>query len=101
MDFKTEMNFLFEKLNHRYMEKLKMARDEHGGNKPGAERVRLSFNPSGNTDVSEIKLATSQLIDYCEAFKLTGEQARYAALAQTAYEEAAMWAVKAATYQPK
>jgi len=78
-----------------------MARDEHGGNGPGLLRVRGSFNPSNNSDVDWIKGNTAQIIDYCEKLKLTGEQARCAALAQTAYEEAAMWAVKAATYQPK
>ena len=64
----------------------------------GNERVRLGFNPSGSIAVSEIKGKTAELIDYCDQFKKTGEQARCAALAQTAYEEAAMWAVKAATW---
>lgn len=65
----------------------------------GKERVRADFNPSGNADVNLIKSATADLIDHCEKFKLSGEQARCAALAQTAYEEAAMWAVKAATWK--
>lgn len=63
----------------------------------GEERVRLSFNPSENKSVAHIKLATSLLINACEDFKKDGESSRCAALAQTAYEEAAMWAVKAAT----
>jgi len=64
----------------------------------GARRVRLSFNPSADGMVESIKRTTAELIDVCEDLKTTpGEQTRLAALAQTAYEEAAMWAVKAAT----
>jgi hypothetical protein len=64
----------------------------------GTDRVRVSFNPSGDTIVNEIKLATSRLIDGCDVMRAKGgEKARCAALAMTAYEEAAMWAVKAAT----
>lgn len=61
----------------------------------GTDRVRLSFNPSANKEVEEIKHLTADLIDRCEALK--AKDGRLAALAQTAYEEAAMWAVKAAT----
>lgn len=61
----------------------------------GAQRVRVGFNPSDNPTVDEIKLMTATLIDLCEAAK--AKDARLAALAQTAYEEAAMWAVKAVT----
>ena len=53
----------------------------------GAARVRESFNPSEKN------------IDICEDFKHLDP--RLAALAQTAYEEAAMWAVKAATTEKK
>jgi len=61
----------------------------------GALRVRESFNPSKDSMVDKIKRHTADLIDLCEELKpLDG---RLAALAQTAYEEAAMWAVKAAT----
>ena len=60
----------------------------------GAHRVRL--NPSsGNHLVDRIKCLTSDLIDLCEDLKHLDP--RLAALAQTTYEEAAMWAVKAAT----
>lgn len=65
----------------------------------GPERVRTDFNPSANPDVTTIKSKTAELIDHCDKFKVTGEQARCAALAQTRYEEAAMWAVKAATWK--
>ena len=61
----------------------------------GNDRVRLSFNPEGNKEVAEIKAQTAALIDRCEALK--AKDPRLAALAQTAYEEASMWAVKAAT----
>jgi hypothetical protein len=62
----------------------------------GQERVRVSFNPSGNDLVDEIKQLTANLIDLCEA-RLKPLDPRLAALAQTHYEDAAMWAVKAAT----
>jgi len=62
----------------------------------GESRVRLSFNPSGNDLVDEIKLKSAELIDLCETMRST-KDVRCVSLAQTAYEEAAMWAVKAAT----
>jgi len=61
----------------------------------GEQRVRFLFNPDGNDEVSRIKQETASLIDFCEHLK--EKDPRLAALAQTAYEEAAMWAVKAAT----
>lgn len=61
----------------------------------GEQRVRMTFNPSDNADVDALKAKTAELIDMCEALKR--KDGRLAALAQTAYEEAAMWAVKAAT----
>lgn len=61
----------------------------------GEDRVRIKFNPSADSTVDQIKTKSAELIDLCEGLKsLDG---RLAALAQTAYEEAAMWAVKAAT----
>ena len=64
----------------------------------GEKAVRLTFNPNGNADVQAIKEKTAALIDLCE--RLKAKDGRLAALAQTAYEEAAMWAVKAATADP-
>jgi hypothetical protein len=61
----------------------------------GAQRVREDFNPAGDNIVTKIKRYTADLIDLCEDLKPLDP--RLAALAQTAYEEAAMWAVKAAT----
>lgn len=61
----------------------------------GTERVRADFNPSGDEDVALIKGLTARLIDICDELKVADPRA--AAIAQTKYEEAAMWAVKAAT----
>lgn len=61
----------------------------------GTDRVRVRFNPSSVDIVDEIKQNTADLIDLCETLKQY--DARLASLAQTAYEEAGMWAVKAAT----
>jgi hypothetical protein len=61
----------------------------------GEDRVRIKFNPSANGVVDQIKQKSAELIDLCETLK--GKDARLAALAQTHYEDAAMWAVKAAT----
>jgi hypothetical protein len=70
----------------------------------GQKRVRHSFNPSSNLDVDNIKSRTADLIDLCEELRnknnpksISGEEARLWSLAQTHYEDAAMWAVKAAT----
>src|SRR5262245_16206391 len=72
----------------------------------GADRVRMSFNtaPRDPEIILEFKSVTARLIDMCEdgrrdAITVTGngEEARLWALAMTAYEEACMWAVKAAT----
>lgn len=61
----------------------------------GEDRVRIKFNPSANSLVDQIKQKSAELIDLCEQLK--AKDARLASLAQTHYEDAAMWAVKAAT----
>ena len=61
----------------------------------GGKRVRAMFNPSGNDSVDFIKGKTADLIDHVENWKTIDP--RLAALAQTAYEEACMWAVKLLT----
>ena len=61
----------------------------------GELRVRVSFNPSQADLVSQIKQKSAELINLCEELK--AKDGRLASFAQTAYEEAAMWAVKAAT----
>ena len=60
----------------------------------GQQRVRISFNPGANKDVENIKAMAAKLIDtiYCE-----GKDSRLTALAMTAFEEGAMWAVKSVT----
>lgn len=69
----------------------------------GEKRVRTDFNVSGNGIIDVIKKDTAKLIDTVESLKLLGdgnttpEKFRLIALAQTAYEEACHWAVKAAT----
>jgi hypothetical protein len=61
----------------------------------GAARVRESFNPSKEDKVDKIKRWSADCIDFCEEHK--DLDPRLAALAATAYEEAAMWAVKLVT----
>jgi len=66
----------------------------------GESRVRTSFNPSNDSTVEQIKQKTAELINLVEDLRVTsipGEKARLISLAQTEYENAAMWAVKAAT----
>lgn len=84
------------------------------GNTRGEQRVRIDFNVSGNSTVDSIKAKTAELINDLDSLrsfdvsdwpdtsnetieKMAGEKLRLIDLAQTAYEEAAMWAVKAAT----
>ncbi len=61
----------------------------------GEDRVRTKFNPSAESLVDQIKQKSAELIDLCETLK--AKDSRLASLAQTSFEEAAMWAVKAAT----
>jgi hypothetical protein len=70
----------------------------------GEDRVRVKFNPSADGLVDKIKQKSAELIDLCEEMKAKAQKAgsesetiRLCALAQTHYEDAAMWAVKAAT----
>jgi len=69
----------------------------------GEKRVRSAFNPSGAGNVNFIKNETAKMINVLEDFKndelnnLDGEAKRLISLAQTEYENAAMWAVKAVT----
>lgn len=80
----------------------------------GEKRVRVSFNPSNESIVDNIKQKSAELIDLLQSLRndeasktydkspevlneTSGEKLRLISLAQTAYEEAAMWAVKAAT----
>jgi hypothetical protein len=55
------------------------------------------FNPTGDDRVARIKSKTDELIKLVREFNGAGgaEASRRAALAVTAYEQGAMWAVKA------
>lgn len=66
----------------------------------GEQRVRTKFNPSETDIVSQIKQKSAELIDMCEDLKRAGHDIRLVSIAQTEYENAAMWAVKAATSSP-
>ena len=69
----------------------------------GEYRVGVSFNPGGHSQVDGVKQITAGLIDEMEELAThtrNEEQTRCARIAQTKYEEAAMWAVKAIT-KPK
>lgn len=66
----------------------------------GEDRVRIQFNPSNNGKVEVLKTRMAQFINDCEDYKKGAsnpEELRLWALAQTHAEDAAMWAVKAAT----
>jgi hypothetical protein len=77
-----------------------MPDNKHGS--LGALRVRESFNPGGHELVDKIKRYTADLIDLCHEHQQKcnldrSEEGRLWSLAMTHYEDAAMWAVKAAT----
>ena len=71
----------------------------------GEKRVRVDFNVSKDDYVSEIKQKAAELINLIDSAankpewndKTLKEWFRLKALALTAFEEGAMWAVKAAT----
>lgn len=68
----------------------------------GESRVRTDFNTTNSDVVTQIKNKSAGLIDLVNVIAYSGENAdevqRLINLAQDRYEEAAMWAVKAATY---
>ena len=72
----------------------------------GEKRVKIDFNTTNDLLVDQIKMKTAELINIAESMKqtqlendikrdVTHEKLRLIALAQTAYEEACMWLVKA------
>jgi hypothetical protein len=76
----------------------------------GEYRVGINFNPSNDNMVDRIKRTAANFIDLIDEIPSLGaeteeqlaraaEVARLKALAQTYIEDAAMWAVKAATKQ--
>jgi len=76
----------------------------------GQYRVGMSFNPSAMPEVDEIKRQAAALIDMVERMPMPAEAGpqsmqaneimRLRALAMTAFEDGAMWAVKALTKRP-
>lgn len=80
----------------------------------GEYRVGITFNPSGDDLVAQIKRHAADMIDLIERIpdqhaheslspgldQCMMERRRLKALAQTEIESAAMWAVKAATKRP-
>lgn len=72
----------------------------------GEYRVGITFNPGGNEYVNEIKRRAADLIDCIYNMpegdpNITMERDRLIRLASDRIEEAAMWAVKAATKGPQ
>lgn len=67
----------------------------------GEYRVGISFNPGKDAMVDKIKRSAADLIDMVAGMKSNNpEVTRLKALAMTHLEDAAMWAVKAATKPP-
>ena len=63
-----------------------------------AALCNLSFNPSGDTKVTEAKVLAARLVSILEPIREGGGEAgRRAVVAITEIEGAAMWAVKAIT----
>ena len=73
----------------------------------GEDRVRTKFNPAASSLVDQIKQKSAELIDLCSQQEkqpgtpYNGEIGRLWSIAMTHYEDAAMWAVKAATAESK
>lgn len=68
----------------------------------GQYRVGTAFNVNADPMVDEMKQTAARLIDRLQGFvDLGDEPGRCAAIAQTKFEEAAMWAVKAITKPPR
>ena len=63
----------------------------------GENRVKVDFNVDGSTYVDNIKRKSAEMINLAEDMRVGGssERQRLISLAQTAYEEACMWLVKA------
>ena len=67
----------------------------------GEKAVGLSFNPSGNSDVEEVKKLYAQIIDKLNNVRGEdrNEKARLLSVAITEAQTAQMWAVKGITLQ--
>lgn len=72
----------------------------------GEKAVGLTFNPSNDTDVDQIKRQFAAIIDTMEELRHTAafigprtEKGRLASIAITEAQTAQMWAVKALTWK--
>ena len=68
----------------------------------GERAVGLTFNPSGDPVVNELKTAAAEFIDLCAAQREKAsdpEVKRMYSVAITEAQTAQMWAVKAATWR--
>ncbi len=68
----------------------------------GEKAVGLTFNPSGDPKVQQVKQLFAQIIDLCNDARTEagqGEKARLFAVAITEAQTAQMWAVKGITFQ--
>lgn len=69
----------------------------------GEKRLRTEFNPSKEGNVDFIKQSTAKIIDVLEDYKndprneIDAESYRLIATAQTHFENAALWGIKAVT----
>ena len=63
----------------------------------GEKRVKIDFNITSDKLVDQIKRKSAELIDLCEEMRGDGsnDKQRVISLAQTGFEDACMWAVKA------
>lgn len=72
----------------------------------GEKAVGLTFNPSNNGDVQELKQAYARIIDHMDDFRKgyitrgdNPEMVRLCSIAITEAQTAQMWAVKAVTWR--
>lgn len=68
----------------------------------GEQAVGLTFNPSGDEKVQEVKVLYAKIIDLCTALRDEagkGEKGRLLSVAITEAQTAQMWAVKGITYK--
>ena len=68
----------------------------------GEKAVGLTFNPSGDQKVNDVKALFAQIIDLCNELRTTagpGEKGRLLSVAITEAQTAQMWAVKGITFQ--
>lgn len=68
----------------------------------GEKAVGLTFNPSGDEKVQEVKELYAKIIDLCSDLRTEagqGEKGRLLSVAITEAQTAQMWAVKGITYK--